>query len=76
MTIQLKAAEQYLPVVLLISLRMWSLLSVTIQVKATEQCFPIILLVFLGFCKVLMVLFQGVDDFEYRSYSVIRRTRL
>ena len=39
-TIQMKATEQYFPVVLFIMLYK-VVLSVTVQIKATEQCFTL-----------------------------------
>ena len=58
-TIQIKATEQYFPILLFIVLHevvlplsLWmKSLSVTIQMKATAQYFPIVLFVML--CKVL-----------------------
>ena len=55
MTIQIKAIEQYFPVVMLIMLykvlltfeSVDEILSVIIQVKATEQYFPVVLLTML-----------------------------
>ena len=52
-TIQMKATEQYFPVVLFIMLykvvltfeSVNEVLSVTIQMKATEQCFPVMLFI-------------------------------
>ena len=46
MTIQIKAIEQYFPVVLFIMLYK-QVLTVTIQIKATEQYFPVVLFIML-----------------------------
>ena len=67
LTIQMKATEQYVPVVLFIVLHKMILtfeyvdeiLSVTIQIKATEQCFPVVL--FIRLCKVVLT-FEPVDE--------------
>ena len=63
--IQMKATEQYFPVVLFVMLYKVVLLSlwmksygVTIQMKATEQYFPLVLLIMLY--KVVLT-FESVD---------------
>ena len=66
-TIQMKATEQYFPVVLLIMLykvvltfeSLDEILSVTIQMKATEQYFPVVLFIMLY--KVVLA-FESVDE--------------
>ena len=67
-TIQMKATEQYFPVVLFIMLYKVALTfesvdeilqSVTIQMKATEQHFPVVLFIMLY--KVVLT-FESVDD--------------
>ena len=64
-TIQMKAIEQYFPVVLFVMLYKVVLLSlwmksygVTIQMKATEQYFPLVLFIMLY--KVVLT-FESVD---------------
>ena len=64
-TIQMKATEQYFPVVLFVMLYKVVLLSlwmksygVTIQMKATEQYFPLVLFIMLY--KVVLT-FESVD---------------
>ena len=64
-TIQMKATEQYFPVVLFVMLYKVVLLSlwmksyhVTIQMKATEQYFPLVL--FITLYKVVLT-FESVD---------------
>ena len=65
LTIQMKATEQYFPVVLFVMLYKVVLLSlwmksyrVTIQMKATEQYFPLVL--FITLYKVVLT-FESVD---------------
>ena len=61
-SIQMKATEQYFPVVLLIMLYnvilnfefVDEILSVTIQIKATKQYFPVVLFIMLY--KVILIL--------------------
>ena len=64
-TIQMKASEQYFPVVLFVMLYKVVILSlwmksyrVTIQMKATEQYFPVVL--FIVLYKVVLT-FESVD---------------
>ena len=67
MTIQLKASEQYFPVVLFIMLykvvltfeSVDEILKCDIQMKATEQYFPVVL--FIALYKVVLT-FESVDE--------------
>ena len=66
-TIQMKATEQYFPVVLFVILykvvltfeSVDEILNVTIQMKASEQYFPVVLLIMLY--KVVLT-FESVDE--------------
>ena len=56
MTIQIKATEQYFPVVLFIMLHnnLWiKSLSVIIQMKATKQHFPVVFIICMSWFKLL-----------------------
>ena len=74
MTIQIKATEQYFPVVLPITLNevvltfkyVDGILSMTIQMKATEQYFPVVLFIMLY--KVVLS-FNSVDEIQMCDYS-------
>ena len=70
-TIQMKASEQYFPVVLFVMLYKVVILSlwmksyrVTIQMKATEQYFPVVL--FIVLYKVVLT-FESVDKIPWRE---------
>ena len=77
-SIQMKAIEQYFPVVLFImlykvvlilSLRMKSW-SVTIDTEATEQYFPVLLFIIIMLYKVVLT-FESVDDHWHESYWAV-----
>ena len=72
--IQIKATEQYFPVVLFIMLykvvltfeSVNKILSVTIQIKATVQYFPVVLFIMLY--KVVLT-FESVDEILKHNHS-------
>ena len=73
-TIQMKATEQYFPVVLFIMLfkvvltfeSVDEILKCAIQMKATEQYFPVVLFIMLY--KVVLT-FESVDEILWSDYS-------
>ena len=75
MTIQLKASEQYFPVVLFIMLykvvltfeSVDEILKCDIQMKATEQYFPVVL--FIALYKVVLT-FESVDEIHRCDQSI------